>query len=90
MGEWNDILTIATLIVGAITLFFTVLSYLFSRKNRKETLLNSIRSKQIEIDSINDRYFNSMTKYMGFPEKGQMELRKEVLEREIKELKKLL
>lgn len=92
MEEWKAYLTVTniTLVVACITLLFTILSYRLSRKNRKDNIKNSLMEKQAELDSINEYYFNSMTTYMGFPEKNQMNVRKMVLEKEIKELKKQL
>lgn len=41
-------------------------------------------------ESFNNTYFNELTSFMGCPEKTQMKVRKEALEKEIAKLKKRL
>lgn len=89
----NEILSIFNDYAGVIsfvTLLATFFSIWYARRNNKDNIRQQIESKEAELESINNTYFNSLTSYMGFPEKTQMEVRKEALEKEIAKLKKRL
>ena len=73
-----------------MTLLATLFSILYAWRNNKDNIRQQIESKQAELDSINNTYFNELTSYIGFPEKTQMKVRKEALEKEIAKLKRRL
>ena len=89
----NEILSIFNDYAGVIsfvTLLATLFSIWYAWRNNKNNIRQQIESKQAELDSINNTYFNELTSYIGFPEKTQMKVRKEALEKEIAKLKKRL
>lgn len=89
----NEILSIFNDYAGVIsfvTLLATLFSILYAWRNNKDNIRQQIESKQAELDSINNTYFNELTSYIGFPEKTQMKVRKEALEKEIAKLKRRL
>ena len=89
----NEILSIFNDYAGVIsfvTLLATLYSIWYARRNNKDSIRQQIESKEAELESINNTYFNSLTSYMGFPEKTKMEVRKKALEKEIMNLKKRL
>lgn len=77
-------------IISFVTLLATLFSIWYAWRNNKDNIRQQIESKEAELESINNTYFNPITSYMGFPEKTQMEVRKNTLEQEIKKLKKKL
>ena len=77
-------------LISFVTLVVTCISLWYSWHNSKDNIRQQIESKQAELDSINNTYFNSITSYEGFPEKMQMKVCKEALEKEIVKLKKRL
>ena len=89
----NEILSIFNDYAGVIsfvTLLATLFSIWYAWRNNKDNIRQQIESKEAELESINSTYFNSLTSYMGCPEKTQMEVRKKALEKEIMKLKKRL
>ena len=89
----NEILSIFNDYAGVIsfvTLLATLFSIWYAWRNNKDNIRQQIESKEAELGSINNTYFNSLTSYMGCPEKTQMKVRKETLEKEIKKKKKRL
>ena len=82
-NEYAGLISFVTLIVTCISLWYTC-------RDNKDNIRQQIESKEAELESINNTYFNSITSYIGFPEKTQMQARKESLEKEIKQLKKRL
>lgn len=89
----NEILSIFNDYAGVIsfvTLLATLFSIWYTWRNNKNNIRQQIESKQAELDSINNTYFNELTSYIGFPEKTQMKVRKEALEKEIAKLKRRL
>ena len=77
-------------VISFITLVATCFTLWYSWRNNKDNIRQQIESKQAELDSINNTYFNELTSFMGCPEKTQMKVRKEALEKEIAKLKKRL
>ena len=89
----NEILSIFNDYAGVIsfvTLLATLFSIWYTWRNNKNNIRQQIESKQAELDSINNTYFNELTSYIGFPEKTQMKVRKDALEKEIAKLKRRL
>lgn len=89
----NELLTLFNEYAGLIsfvTLVVTCISLWYSWHNSKDNIRQQIECKQAELDSINNTYFNELTSFMGCPEKTQMKVRKEALEKEIAKLKKRL
>ena len=89
----NEILSIFNDYAGVIsfvTLLATLYSIWYAKRNNKDSIRQQIESKEAELESINNTYFNELTSYIGFPEKTQMKARKEALEKEIMKLKKRL
>ena len=89
----NEILSIFNDYAGVIS-FVTLLATLFSIwyvwRNNKDNIRQQIESKEAELESINNTYFNELTSFMGCPEKTQMKVRKDALEKEIAKLKRRL
>lgn len=89
----NEILSIFNDYAGVIsfvTLLGTLYSIWYTKHNNKDSIRQQIESKEAELESINNTYFNGITSYIGCPEKTQMKARKEALEKEIMKLKKRL
>lgn len=89
----NEILSIFNDYAGFIsfvTLLATLYSIWYAKRNNKDSIRQQIESKEAELESINNTYFNELTSYIGCPEKTQMKARKEALEKEIMKLKKRL
>lgn len=89
----NEILSIFNDYAGVIsfvTLLATLFSIWYAWRNNKDNIRQQIESKEAELESINNTYFNPITSYRGYPEKTQMKVRKEALEKEIAKLKKRL
>jgi hypothetical protein len=89
----NEILSIFNDYAGVIsfvTLLATLFSIWYAWHNNKDNIRQQIESKEAELESINNTYFNELTSYIGCPEKTQMKARKEALEKEIMKLKKRL
>ena len=89
----NEILSIFNDYAGVIsfvTLLATLFSIWYTWRNNKNNIRQQIESKQAELDSINNTYFNELTSFMGCPEKTQMKVRKDALEKEIAKLKRRL
>lgn len=89
----NEILSIFNDYAGVIsfvTLLATIYSIWYAKRNNKDSIRQQIESKEAELESINNTYFNELTSYIGCPEKTQMKARKEALEKEIMKLKKRL
>ncbi len=89
----NEILSIFNDYAGVIsfvTLLATLYSIWYAKRNNKDSIRQQIESKEAELESINNTYFNELTSYIGCPEKTQMKARKEALEKEIMKLKKRL
>lgn len=89
----NEILSIFNDYAGVIsfvTLLATLYSIWYAKRNNKDSIRQQIESKEAELESINNTYFNGLTSYIGCPEKTQMKARKEALEKEIMKLKKRL
>ena len=89
----NEILSIFNDYAGVIsfvTLLATLFSIWYAWRNNKDNIRQQIESKEAELESINNTYFNELTSFMGCPEKTQMKVRKEALEKEIAKLKKRL
>ena len=89
----NEILSIFNDYAGVIsfvTLLATLFSIWYAKRNNKDSIRQQIASKEAELESINNTYFNELTSYIGFSEKTQMKARKEALEKEIMKLKKRL
>ena len=87
----NEILSIFNDYAGFIsfvTLLATLYSIWYAKRNNKDSIRQQIESKEAELESINNTYFNELTSYIGCPEKTQMKARKEALEKEIMKLKK--
>ena len=82
----NEILSIFNDYAGVIsfvTLLATLFSIWYAWRNNKDNIRQQIESKEAELESINNTYFNELTSYIGCPEKTQMKVRKEALEKEI-------
>ena len=77
-------------LISFVTLVISCISVWYSWHNSKDNIRQQIESKQAELDSINNTYFNELTSYIGFPEKTQIKVRKEALEKEIVKLKRRL
>lgn len=77
-------------LISFVTLVISCISVWYSWHNSKDNIRQQIESKQAELDSINNTYFNELTSYIGFPEKTQIKVRKETLEKEIAKLKRRL
>ena len=89
----NEILSIFNDYAGVIsfvTLLATLFSIWYTWRNNKDNIRQQIESKEAELESINNTYFNELTSFMGCPEKTQMKVRKEALEKEIAKLKRRL
>ena len=89
----NEILSIFNDYAGVIsfvTLLATLFSIWYAWRNNKDNIRQQIESKEAELESINNTYFNELTSFMGCPEKTQMKVRKEALDKEIAKLKKRL
>lgn len=89
----NEILSIFNDYAGVIsfvTLLATLFSIWYAWRNNKNNIRQQIESKEAELESINNTYFNELTSFMGCPEKTQMKVRKEALEKEIAKLKRRL
>ena len=89
----NEILSIFNDYAGVIsfvTLLATLFSIWYAWRNNKDNIRQQIESKEAELESINNTYFNELTSFMGCPEKTQMKVRKEALEKEIAKLKRRL
>ena len=88
----NEILSIFNDYAGVIsfvTLLATLYSIWYAKRNNKDSIRQQIESKEAELESINNTYFNELTS-LGCPEKTQMKARKEALKKEIMKLKKRL
>ena len=77
-------------LISFVTLVISCISVWYSWHNSKDNIRQQIESKQAELDSINNTYFNELTSYIGFPEKTQIKVRKEALEKEIVKLTRRL
>lgn len=77
-----------TLIASVLAAIFAALSYCHSLKSEKAQLKRELKSKEAEFTHINSMYFDGIFASIGSPEKSQMEVRKRILEDEIKELKR--
>lgn len=89
----NEILSIFNDYAGVIsfvTLLATLFSIWYAWRNNKDSIRQQIESKEAELESINNTYFNELTSFMGCPEKTQMKVRKDALEKEIAKLKRRL
>ena len=89
----NEILSIFNDYAGVIsfvTLLATLFSIWYAWRNNKNNIRQQIESKEAELESINNTYFNELTSFMGCSEKTQMKVRKEALEKEIAKLKRRL
>ena len=89
----NEILSIFNDYAGVIsfvTLLATLYSIWYAKRNNKDSIRQQIESKEAELESINNTYFNELTSYIVCPEKTQLMARKEALEKEIMKLKKRL
>lgn len=89
----NEILSIFNDYAGVIsfvTLLATLFSIWYAWRNNKDNIRQQIESKEAELESINNTYFNELTSFMGCPEKTQMKVRKDALEKEIAKLKRRL
>ena len=73
-----------------MTLLATLFSIWYVWRNNKDNIRQQIESKEAELESINNTYFNELTSFMGCPEKTQMKVRKDALEKEIAKLKRRL
>ena len=73
-----------------MTLLATLFSIWYAWRNNKDNIRQQIESKEAELESINNTYFNELTSFMGCPEKTQMNVRKDALEKEIAKLKRRL
>ena len=73
-----------------MTLLATPFSIWYAWRNNKDNIRQQIESKEAELESINNTYFNELTSFMGCPEKTQMKVRKDALEKEIAKLKRRL
>lgn len=73
-----------------MTLLATLFSIWYAWRNNKDNIRQQIESKEAELESINNTYFNELTSFMGCPEKTQMKVRKDALEKEIAKLKRRL
>ena len=89
----NEILSIFndyTGVISFVTLLATLFSIWYAWRNNKDNIRQQIESKEAELESINNTYFNELTSFMGCPEKTQMKVRKDALEKEIAKLKRRL
>lgn len=89
----NEILSIFNDYAGVIsfvTLLATLFSIWYTWRNNKDNIRQQIESKEAELESINNTYFNELTSFMGCPEKTQIKVRKDALEKEIAKLKRRL
>ncbi|MBQ4589942.1 MAG: hypothetical protein IJA95_11730 [Bacteroidaceae bacterium] len=89
----NEILSIFNDYAGVIsfvTLLATLFSIWYAWRNNKDNIRQQIESKEAELESIYNTYFNELTSFMGCPEKTQMKVRKDALEKEIAKLKRRL
>lgn len=89
----NEILSIFndyTGVISFVTLLATLFSIWYAWRNNKNNIRQQIESKEAELESINNTYFNELTSFMGCPEKTQMKVRKDALEKEIAKLKRRL
>ncbi len=89
--------TILTVVLSAIAAFFAVKSYYFSKRTHRQNQENSIKELEVaisrtqsELNFIKQKYCNSLSSLVGFPERSQMETRKSILENELRLLQKEL
>ncbi len=76
LNHYSGLIALIAAVLTLISIIATICIFIYEKKIRKKEL-------QAELDSINSAYYNPITRHMGFPEKTQMDVRKDTLEREL-------